>query len=85
MTKTDPTELAYAEFRQLFTAAREPTKRVLVEFYEEDWGKITKVKDVLDLSWKELFHAIAIWLDVFETNPEAQQALINLIRPGEGR
>jgi len=72
--------VAYEVFRQLFTASRERSRRVLVEFYESDWDQITKVKEDLDLSWKDFFHAIALWLSAFEADSETREVIANLIR-----
>jgi len=82
--KTDPAKVAYETFRELFVLNREPTKRTLVEFYESDWERISKVKEDLDLSWKDFFHAIAMWLSAFGQDAEAQQVVANLIRRPEG-
>jgi hypothetical protein len=84
MTKSEPTNLAYEAFRELLVLNRQPTKRVLVEFYEGDWERIAKVKEDLDLSWKDLFHAIRLWLNVFESDSEAHQLLANLVNRKEG-
>ncbi len=84
MTKTEPATLAYEAFRELFALNRQPTKRVLVEFYESDWDRISKVKDSLDLSWKDFFHAISLWLNVFESDSEAHQLVANLVNRKEG-
>jgi hypothetical protein len=84
MTKSEPTNLAYEAFRELLVLNRQPTKRVLVEFYEGDWERIAKVKEDLDLSWKDLFHAISLWLNVFESDSEAHQLLANLVNRKEG-
>jgi len=84
-TKSEPAPatLAYEVFRQLFTASRERSRRVLVEFYESDWQQITKVKEDLDLSWKDFFHAIALWLSAFEADPETRGVISNLVRSAE--
>jgi len=53
--------------------------------YENDWNRISKVKDELDLSWKEFFHAIVLWLDAFEADADTQQVVANLVRQGTGQ
>ncbi len=84
MTKNDPTNLAYEAFRELFVTNLQPTKRVLVELYEGDWERISKEKEDLDLSWKDFFHSIALWLDVFESDSEAKELVTNLAKGKEG-
>jgi hypothetical protein len=79
-TKTDPTVVAYEALRQLLVKSKEPTRRVLVEFYESDWERISKVKEELDLSWKDFFHAISMMLTVFEKDAEAHQVVANLMK-----
>ena len=83
--KTDKTQVAVEAIRQLFAVSREPSRRVLVEMYENDWDRISKVKDELDLSWKDFFHAIVLWLDAFEVDADAQKMVANLLRTGGGR
>ncbi len=83
--KTDQTKVAVQAIRQLFAVNREPSRRVLVELYEKDWDRISKVKDELDLSWKDFFHAIVLWLDAFEADPSAQQMVENLVDHGGTR
>ena len=80
MAKNERAQVAYQAFRQMFVMTREPTRRTLVEFFESDWERISRVKEELDLSWKEFFHAIALWLDAFEADPESQQLVANLVR-----
>jgi hypothetical protein len=78
--RTDSALLAYEAFRQMFVRSREPTRRTLVEFYESDWKRISAVKEELDLSWKDFFHAIALWLAAFEKNGKAQRMMAKLVR-----
>jgi len=85
MTKIEPTQVAVQAIRQLFAVNREPSRRVLVDMYENDWNRISKVKDELDLSWKEFFHAIVLWLDAFEADADTQQVVANLVRQGAGQ
>ncbi len=82
--KSEPATVAYEAFRELFALNRQPTKRVLVEFYKADWDRISEVKEELDLSWKEFFHAISLWLNVLESNSEAHQLIANLVTRKEG-
>lgn len=82
--KTSATQVTIEAIRQLFATSREPSRRVLVEMYEGDWDRISKVKDELDLSWKDFFRAIVLWLDAFQADPEIQQMVANLVRQPKG-
>jgi len=77
---TDSTQLALDAIRQLFSVSRVPSRRVLVEMYQNDWERLSKLKEDLDLSWKDIFHAVVLWLDAFEADPETKQMLANMVR-----
>lgn len=66
-------------FRDLFQQGREPTKRILVEFYESDWKTISKLKEELDLSWKDFFRAIALWFGAFQKNKSLMEQVAKFI------
>ncbi len=68
------------KFRQLFVTDLKPTKKVLVEFYKDDWEKIKKLKEDMDLNWKDFFKAISIWMDVFDSNLDAVELVTSMVQ-----
>lgn len=72
-------------FKQLFNQGREPSKRVLVEFYESDWERISKLREDLDMSWKEFFRSITLWMTAFDKNEALQEQVVKYVRKGEDK
>ncbi|MES2154201.1 MAG: hypothetical protein V4510_03615 [bacterium] len=68
----------------LFTRNKDKTHRTLVEFYAADLKTITELKNDLDLSWKDFFHAIAVLLRTLQTNKAAIETVTDLLHP-EGK
>ena len=85
MANTNGGTAEIQRFKQLFNQGREPSKRVLVEFYEADWETISKWREDLDMSWKEFFRAITLWMTAFEKNEALQEQVARFVRKPEDK